>query len=262
MKVQKKSWIIGIILISVGVIGILFAWRLQEQDGQNIRSQTFDARKVEEISVHLNVSDIEIKQSKDALIKVEWKEDEKAPVQVKMEKRKLMVQGKHDVKKWLNLERNKSDIPLRLYLPAKEFQAIHLQNNVGDISANTIVTKDLSIISTTGDMKIKNGTTEKFSVRLLVGDIEVVDTTGEGQLETKTGDITYEGTTITQPMLCTTEVGDITMRLKEKPKDVSFIVETNVGSVDVFQEKGNIHTSGAISVYTRTKTGDITITDK
>ncbi|HSH24102.1 MAG TPA: DUF4097 family beta strand repeat-containing protein [Massilibacterium sp.] len=256
---SKKAIVTSIILISIGIIGMLFMNRLNEQGGFNVQTKTFDARKIDAIYTQLYVSDIEVKQSKDAFIKVEWLDSIENPIEVNEKDRTIKVSGVKQKKKLVNLQWNEKERPVRLYLPAKKFKQLEFHTRVGQIKGENIFAEKALITTSTGDVQFKKGEIDNLDIKVQVGDITLEKIKGNGQFETKTGNIKYKETSIKHPLSFRTKVGNIHISLEEKPKNVSFITQTEVGDIQVFEKKESIHVDGGISVYAKTATGDIKI---
>lgn len=235
---------------------------------------------VEKINTDLTNADIEVKETSEETIKVEYYSNKKKDLIMKQENTTLIIEDKEkkDVCVGICSEKRK----VVLYIPESYIGEYNLNTISGDVTfekdtANNNVTIDtksgdislgnakvVNITTISGDVNTKES--EKTKVRTTSGDIKVTKATESSDIKTVSGDVKLVNG---NRVIIKTTSGDISISKASKSVEVETIsgdITINTLSID---ENSNIKTtSGDVSISnntnncyvdTTTTSGDINV---
>lgn len=275
MKRSTKIWLtVALLLIVVGSILLsVFLSAFEWGNSKEFEEKTYTTEKAfENILVDVDAADVFIKLSTDWGWRVNYCEDVKRPVSVKVENNTLIVQ-EQDERAWyeymgIHLTRPRIEIEVpRKALDSLKIQAVagdivlndhsinslNLSASAGDICLNNITCAgNMDIHLTTGGVYLSGVTCQNFTTQGSTGDVCLSNTVIADTLSIRrsTGDIDLTSTDAAHLILKTT-TGDITCSLLT---DKVYETHTTTGEIHIPQSGGN----GKCEVTTTT--GDIAIT--
>ncbi len=146
-------------------------------------------------------------------------------------------------------------LTLKVYLPEKEYQSIsitqgngfvdidgftatnvNIATNNGRVEASNLHTKLATFEADNGKVEANNITSEKIKAESENGAIELNNVTGELSGSVDNGRIVVNVEEITQAMDFVSDNGEIVINTEIEPTDVRFDVESDNGSVDIFDQ--------------------------
>ena len=297
MTKSAKIWlIIGVSLFIFGALIFTVIMTINDWDFSKLSTEKYETvtHKItlpfSEISIKTDTSDIEFFESKDGGCSVVCYERtrEKHIVSVK-DGGMLNITLQND-KKWYDNIGISFDSPkIKIYMPKGKYITLNIQSNTSDVEipecfafVKTDIalttgdveysahTRDLKIVTSTGDIDIENIKCETLDLKVSTGETHLENVEGRYiQSLGNTGDITLENTVAEKLLLIKRSTGDVrlersdsaTIYIKTDTGDVTgtvledrhFDVVTNTGDVRVPKE-GN---GGNCQIITNT--GDIII---
>lgn len=298
----KKLSIVALILLVVGGIGSVATY------GARQKEDISEQRKIknDQVShVHIDVDSMDLefipvndfKQAKVELVGNGNKELKKE-LKVKEAGDTLEITLKNEREKWFNFQFGWNHSKLKIYLPEKQYEQLKINGLSADVYLNGISGKNTEIKLSSGDLVVKNVTTDKLVVEGSSSDLFLRDIKGDVFAQTKSGDMVLNNIVgsdiginansgdialnqVVGPLQIKTSSGDIHMAVdkimhsvkgqsssgdifietKEKLQNARFDIHTNSGDAFILGENGN-HPDigkGSILIQLDTSSGDILI---
>lgn len=129
-----------------------------------------------------------------------------------------------------NVSRNNINRLLQIYLPREYNGKLEVSNNVGDININSeLILDELNIKQNVGDLNISAIDTNIYKIENNVGDIEIEDISGCGEIRSDVGNIKCGIDLIKGDIKINANTGDIKVSVDS---NISFNLEVNYGIGD------------------------------
>lgn len=137
-----------------------------------------------------------------------------------------------------------------------------IDSSTGDISVESVAADTVEISVSTGKVTLEDVQTGDLDIRSSTGSVKVINgtITGDLDVENSTGDIVISNTTA-RAFDLRSSTGSITMTVFDD-SEFSFDLETTLGDVTVFgtdQGRRHVDTDGDVPIKARVSTGSITI---
>lgn len=256
---KKVLWVAGILIVLLAIATIIAT-----VSQKTIKTEkTVKNDEITNIKIKGNVGDITlVKGNDDTFSIVQVSNSKKHTLEVE-ENGDTLVINSH-IKKFfsLNLSLQAAKTPtLRVTVPARVYQDITLSNSVGDIKIDDIEGTNLTIKTTTGDIKATKLTAKDIELTSTVGDVKVYQINGDIEAKTSTGDVTVVSKESDRNIEVSSSVGDIVITLPKEPKDANVKGKTTLGDVQLFgkEDKDILFGAGTYKISGKTSTGDVTI---
>ncbi|MED4014583.1 DUF4097 family beta strand repeat-containing protein [Sutcliffiella cohnii] len=123
-------------------------------------------------------------------------------------------------KKWIE-----EDLELHITIPDKYYEQIKVEVTSKPMELGKLNAKLFQLNSTSGDHFMSGINAESFQIEATSGDIEILDFTGEGNIEMTSGDVFLNIQEITEPISISNTSGDIHLNVAS---DAGFFLNTNI----------------------------------
>ena len=258
MSKTVKIWLMtAAALVVLG--GILFAgvmanyeWDFTKLSTVTYVTNTYEAHgEFDEISIHVDTTDIEFVPTEDGDCRIVCFEAEKARHSVTVQNGSLTI-NMTDTRNWYDHVCISLGSPkMTVYLPQKEYSALFIATDTGDIHIPKDFTFErIQIDGDTSEVECFASVADLLEIELRTGDIHIDSITAEQvNLTTTTGEITVNDATIKNGIDIKTDTGTITL------KNV-----VAAGSLSVKSDTGDVRfeDSDAAQISIKTSTGDVT----
>ena len=258
MSKTVKIWLMtAAALVALG--GILFAgvmanyeWDFTKLSTVTYVTNTYEAHgEFDEISIHVDTTDIEFVPTEDGDCRIVCFEAEKARHSVTVQNGSLTIKMR-DTRNWYDHVCISLGSPkMTVYLPQKEYSALFIATDTGDIHIPKDFTfESIQIDGNTSEVDCFASVADLLEIELRTGDIHIDSITAEQvNLTTTTGEITVNDATTKNGIDIKTDTGTITL------KNV-----VAAGSLSVKSDTGDVRfeDSDAAQISIKTSTGDVT----
>ena len=258
MSKTVKIWLMtAAALVALG--GILFAgvmanyeWDFTKLSTVTYVTNTYEAHgEFDEISIHVDTTDIEFVPTEDGDCRIVCFEAEKARHSVTVQNGSLTIKMR-DTRNWYDHVCISLGSPkMTVYLPQKEYSALFIATDTGDIHIPKDFTFErIQIDGDTSEVDCFASVADLLEIELRTGDIHIDSITAEQvNLTTTTGEIAVNDATTKNGIDIKTDTGTITL------KNV-----VAAGSLSVKSDTGDVRfeDSDAAQISIKTSTGDVT----
>ena len=258
MSKTVKIWLMtAAALVALG--GILFAgvmanyeWDFTKLSTVTYVTNTYEAHgEFDEISIHVDTTDIEFVPTEDGDCRIVCFEAEKARHSVTVQNGSLTI-NMTDTRNWYDHVCISLGSPkMTVYLPQKEYSALFIATDTGDIHIPKDFTFErIQIDGDTSEVDCFASVADLLEIELRTGDIHIDSITAEQvNLTTTTGEIAVNDATTKNGIDIKTDTGTITL------KNV-----VAAGSLSVKSDTGDVRfeDSDAAQISIKTSTGDVT----
>ena len=258
MSKTVKIWLMAAAaLVALG--GILFAgvmanyeWDFTKLSTVTYVTNTYEAHgEFDEISIHVDTTDIEFVPTEDGDCRIVCFEAEKARHSVTVQNGSLTIKMR-DTRNWYDHVCISLGSPkMTVYLPQKEYSALFIATDTGDIHIPKDFTFErIQIDGDTSEVDCFASVADLLEIELRTGDVHIDSITAEQvNLTTTTGEIAVNDATTKNGIDIKTDTGTITL------KNV-----VAAGSLSVKSDTGDVRfeDSDAAQISIKTSTGDVT----
>ena len=225
---NKQFFIIGILLIAIVTVTII------NFVSKNIPKEVEIKQNFSHVDVETDNSDIIFIASKDEQAKVVLENsNSKYQLNANVKGETLEVDIEHKWFKLISFNFFSKTPTLVIYLPEHIYGTITAESANGIIEANDLVAKEISVETNNGEVDLSNLKVSSLFVESDNGEIILENIEGTIVGESSNGDISLVNDTINQSVNLDTNNGTISVKAKEKPKNVTIEVETNNGHISV-----------------------------
>ena len=258
---MKAFRIIGLVCIIAGIILCATALVLGGFDMRIFGTTKYSEGSESLSGAFTNISvdtaefDVRFVPAEDGVCRVTYRQNVKTPLHIAIEDGTLSIHSK-DLRKWYDHITlfNFSHSQLTIYLPAREYGAVQVATNTGDIRIPAdFAFADLIVHATTGNITLEGVSVAKvLSATVSTGDIRLTDISAATlSAKASTGKLSLQHITVADQLDVRTTTGDVTL-LNATAQTLS--AETSTGSI-VLQDAV---LSGHMALQART--GDIQLT--
>ncbi|GGE31773.1 hypothetical protein GCM10011391_08050 [Pullulanibacillus camelliae] len=264
MKFKKVS-ILALVLIIIGLIGCALTWhsaakttKLSEE--KRIQS-TFSSLDVQSGNARVDILPITGEQAK---VKLEGSEaaDARTKLNVKVSGQMLHIQWHQPFRLFhIDLGSAFSEPHLFIYLPKKQYDAIHIDNDNGRVKLDKLRMKELDATTDNGELELSDISSQKVNVHSDNGGISLHRVTGRLHGETDNGRITLVTKSLDRHIELSSNNGRIDIKSSKQPTNARFDVHVDNGRVNLFNKyNGNaVIGKGKNLIKLSTDNGSITV---
>lgn len=257
----------ALILIVIGVIGLTFTakdyFALESGSGEQI----YQANEIEEIHIHSNVANVEMKPSETNEIKVvwegKWREGNEQEFTVDQDDDQLHMNfHKKGLFNRINFDFgfNSQELTIHIYVPKKQFRLIDVKNNVGLTRITSVKADEFIVYSDVGDVKVDRVHAASVDVTSSVGLITLKDVNAKIQANNDVGETVVLANEIYDNMSLTSNVGNVKVKVPQVLENVTFTGSSEIGSINIFGSKGSyISEQQSYVVVIETEIGNIDV---
>ena len=255
---MKVFRIIGLVCIIAGIILCATAWVLGGFDMRIFGTTKYSEGSESLSGAFTNISvdtaefDVRFVPAEDGVCRVTYRQNVKTPLHIAIEDGTLSIHSK-DLRKWYDHITlfNFSHSQLTVYLPAREYGAVQVATDTGEIRLTDISAATLSAKASTGKLSLQHITVaDQLDVRTTTGDVTLLNATAQTlSAETSTGSIVLQDAVLSGHMALQASTGDIqltacdaaSLKITTSTGDVRgtlcspkiFIANTSTGRVNV-----------------------------
>ena len=180
---MRKLIILFIAIFGIGLMGVLILMSSFGGFDFNTVSlyekKVLENDKIDQIDITHTSTDVKIIPTKDQNMTVELngkvskRVKDQYKLDVKEDGEKVKIAVIRDDNQWFSgLDLNNSNVDLNLKLPEKIYELIHINLSSGDMDLKEIQAKEVSLITSSGDINVKKGEVEKrLSINSSSGDL-------------------------------------------------------------------------------------------
>lgn len=183
---------------------------------RTIGSKTFSIDEFEEIKIETNTAAVSITETTGSELKAEFEVDEAIEHEFTFEGEVkggvLQIKAKENGKIGLSFNKGTGQRKLTIELPQKTLKRFHLENELGDITAQGVHA-------------------DQLRVSTQLGNIQLEQSSGDLDLSTQAGDIELTLSELKDNMNLNTELGNVSVELSEKPASLKLNLKTELGKV-------------------------------
>ena len=259
---------VAVILILVGLIGAVFTAK-DFFTRENIKGEAyFSSMDIEDIKITSDVANILVLPANSDDIRVKWEDSflksnrKNDFVSINEEDSELVITAGDKSFFSINFFGfnffNKRQV--EVYLPEKQYRSIVIHNDIGSTNISSIKVDHLTTETSVSNLTIKDVQANDIRATSDVGLITLEDFTGELFAKSSVGNISIRTEEITNAMEIESDIGNIKLTVPTIPDNISFYTHSEIGSVNVFGEKGSYHNEQADhNISLETSVGNITV---
>ncbi len=258
MSKNTKIWLItaaSLVVLGLSVFVAVMAaygWDFTKLGTEVYETRTYKIdEEFENISINTDTADICFSVSDDGSCKVIWHASESITRNVEVINGTLTVKSIDEREWYERLGVSFENSRITVCLPLDEYGSLSIKESTGDIDiCEEYKFKSVSVVSSTGDISVKNITAESVALTVSTGEIEISNLTCEGDIQINVS----TGKSKVTNVLCKNiesngSTGDII--LKNVVASEQLVIERSTGDV-------NLNGCDAESISITTGTGDVT----
>ena len=205
--------IIAIVCAVIVLAVAIFALTACAAGGIGYQTETYEiTENIENLSIKVDTSDVEIRKSEDGVLKVVCNERKKERHTVKADMGTLEVNSVDD-RKWYEKVSlfGYRTMKVTVYLPEEEYALLNVERSTGDLDISAgFIFGDTDIRCSTGDTKIIGSSFGALSIRASTGDITLTKASCTSlTTECSTGCITLSEVSCAGDAKITASTGDV-----------------------------------------------------
>ncbi|WP_277678238.1 DUF4097 family beta strand repeat-containing protein [Gracilibacillus dipsosauri] len=282
MTKLKKVLLGAFICIIVGGLGTIFSYRMYAQSS-SVETKEINAENIENIKMKVDNQRVEVIPTSGTTIKAELtregitnstftveEKDDTAEIQIEDKERSFFSFHFHNWKQ-----------KLKLFIPEKDYQAITIKVNNGELEMEEVRTTDLEVDTNNGEIDMNhlqtvtsmistnNGSihlediiSDYIQVSTKNGEIEMSDIIGDLKGRTNNGSISLVTSDLDRPIDLETHNGKINIQTEKEPTNVRFDTSVYNGKITILDDTNfsNIIGDGDNLVKLKTYNGSIKVT--
>ena len=259
----KKLIITGLVLVLIGCIGGFLTYHDNSIDINEER--VFKENDITGVEVDSNNAGIEIVPTTDSETKVvlqgRGSSETKGSFTAKVIGKKLVVSWNEKQISFFQLNFIEESLTLKIIVPEKQYKSISINNDNGKIELADLTVAQVKAESNNGRIHIKNTQSESIEVNSDNGRISLDHVSGSIKGETNNGRISLKTATLDQTIQLETDNGSIEIETEKEPKNVTFDVQVDNGSINILDKyKGStVIGNGENKVKLKTNNGKIQV---
>lgn len=274
---SKKTRRIALLLCAAGLLILLVSFIATGFDVKKLETVAYETNTYEitdyftDITVKTQTADLRFVPWEEEYCKVVCHEEEKVKHTVTVQKKTLVIDVT-DTREWYDhIGMSFEDAELTVYLPKKEYDALEIEGDTGDVELPEDFTFEKGEVKTdTGKITWKATVINSLVIETDTGEVKVdTDTFEQLEIKTSTGDVSVDSVAVAYLISVETGTGEI---LLNNIKCRILSAETNTGEIcikdtvaglngTILSQTGDVtlEDSDAVeSLYIKTNTGDVT----
>ena len=218
MKTTKTLLTAATVLVLLGLV--LFAgamaknhWNLTKLGTKELETNSYPVTEsFRDVRIETHTADVRFVPSEDGSCRVVCRETENEKHSVTVQNGVLQVRVKDSREKnWFFFTGFSTETPsITLYLPEKEYGALHIQENTGDVEVPADFRfASLDVTSDTGDVTVGASTPAEIRIQTSTGDIRLENLSAKAlELSTSTGKVSVRSVTCSGDLRIRVSTGD------------------------------------------------------
>ncbi len=280
---KLKNVLIGaLICIIVGGLGTIFSYRMYAQSS-SVETKEINAENIENIKMKVDNQSVEVIPTSGTTIRAELTREGMTNSTFTVEENDdtAEIQLEDKDRSFFSFHFYNWEQKLKLYIPEKDYQAITLKINNGELAMEEVRTTELEVYTNNGEIDMKHLQTVTSMISTNNGKIQLEDIISDSiQVSTKNGKIvmseiigdlngrTNNGSislltsNIDRSINFETHNGKINIQTEEEPTNVRFDTSVHNGNIIIFDDNdfSNIIGEGDNLVKLKTHNGSINVT--
>ncbi|MEI7025903.1 DUF4097 family beta strand repeat-containing protein [Paenibacillus sp. y28] len=233
-----KNWIrTALVLLILGIAGGLFSFRLDDWRASSVsKEEMVQASDVRQIRILMTGENIRVVKGQGDHMKLRMEGRaskhflDDALLQTRREGDTLVVAG---TEKKFGIGFRFISLTLTVELPAKQWDALTVNTDSGDIELTDIEAGALTVQSDSGDALIAGVKAGQLQVKTDSGDIRLDGVDGNTVMETDSGDVEVTAKDLLYDTTVKTDSGDVKVSLADKPSSLQLQFRTDSGDREV-----------------------------
>lgn len=265
MSKIKKLSLVALVLIVVGAAGCLLTFehfkQLNPVHKEKVVESSFSKVELNSGNVRIDIQPTADQAAKVVLAGQEsYRKDIDFTADVKEDTLDIKVSNHHI--NFFDLDFFTHQLALTVYLPKKQYESIHIQNDNGKMQAENIDTKTLVASTDNGLINLKNIPSEKVKLHTDNGRITMTNVSGDLKGDTNNGEIQANLKDLDRAIDLSCDNGRITIQTDEEPTNARFDVHVDNGRVNILNKyNGNaVIGNGDNLIKLSTDNGSINVT--
>lgn len=226
------------LLIVVGVIGCLLTFHQTNKTHAVAETKMITENRYTSVEFQTDNATVEVVPTTGSKAKIELtgKETEANNYQLTTEIKgsTLMI---HLKSKWhfqlINISDIFTKLNLKVSLPKKQYNALHINNNNGRVHLENMEAKDLKASTDNGVIELNNIQSKQVNVSSSNGKIIMANVEGAIEGKTDNGKISLKTHDIDRPITLDSDNGHIDIITEKKPTNVRFDVHVDNGHINL-----------------------------
>lgn len=248
----KKISIAALILLLVGLAGSAFFLQGMKKANWVDEEKTIN-EEFHSIDIKTDNTEIELIPTSEPQAKVALTgNDSNYILTTDVKEDTLTINIKYNQRKYFNFNFFEESLTLKVSVPEKLYETLHIKSNNGRINVDSIQAKNTNVNSDNGRIELSNiegntvttetsnGSTSLQNVKASTvsvksdnGRIELIDIEGELIGKTSNGSLSLVTSHLDRPIQFKTDNGRITIDTEKEPTNATIDVEVNNGKVDI-----------------------------
>ncbi len=264
MKNIKKITIIAFILILVGTVGSLLTFNLLDKPQLVSEEKIIEESNISEMEIILTNADLNLISTSESKMKVRLTgtTTTKDNLSVNVIGNKVSIKLNHDEgKKLFNLGLFESNLQVMVYIPEKQYEAIKMDLDNGNVQASQIKVNELVASTVNGNVEIGDIASDEVNIHSTNGKLILWNIEGELTGDSENGMISLKADNLDHAMRLESKNGTIEIQTINEPTNVTFDVDTANGKIDILGDDSNniIFGNGEQLIQLRTYNGSIVV---
>jgi lia operon protein LiaG len=282
-RLLKKLALLAFLSLLIGVSGLAYlfgkdqAWPIHKSGIHE--EKRVDGKRVKRLEIKTATADVRLSRSPDENIHIELLgEAYKQAAHESFLRVEETLSGELDIevieaKRFFLTFGSLRDLELHVALPETEYEQLQVSTSTGDIeSSDELKEKQLKLATSTGEIVINGYSGDELTVSSSTGDMRLININSGVIIESSTGSVEeLQLRELSKDVRIETSTGDIHIRANNLPESASFDLESNTGELEVALSNLNVaHKSehrlnatlgsgnGGPNIRVRSSTGDIT----
>lgn len=261
----KKTMIIALILVGIGLVGSIVTFNLADEPLTVAEEKTIESKDITAIDIRANNETVKVISTTDQATKVELTgkatNNAKDDLSVAVEGNTLSIQTENQ-RKFFNFDFFTTSLTLTVYVPEKVYESLQVNIDNGQFQAEQLAVTNLDAKTNNGRIEISNIEANQVKVESDNGKLILEDVQGEIQGKTNNGSISLVTNNLDRPIELESDNGSIKIKSENEPTNVTFLADTGNGTISIFDKyNGNaVIGDGDNIIKLRTDNGRISVT--
>lgn len=261
---KKKISYLAILLIIVGTVGGLLTFQFREKNASFSENKTINSNSINSLEIKADNAEIEIEPTKNEEISLALTgENKNTPtLTAEVNNSNLVINvNKEHAFDLFTFDFYSEPTTLKILLPEKEYEALHVKTNNGAVAINDAKINTLQVNTDNGRIVLQDLQTQQTEVQSHNGRIsfEYVDGTIKG--ETNNGRVSFKTADLERNIQLESNNGRIEVETDKDPINTTFDVSVDNGSVDILNQYSGstVIGDGTNKIILRTDNGRVTV---
>ncbi|MGP7816692.1 DUF4097 family beta strand repeat-containing protein [Niallia sp. 01092] len=263
---RKKLSLFAACLLIVGLVGAASTFKQQKAKQTVAETKVIERTDFNEIYIDSDDAKVEVIPTQDMKATVELngikQESSKLNFTANIEGKRLNIKLRHSQPQLVMFNFFYKTLEMKVYLPTKQYDKLNITNLNGRVDVEDVSVTKADIHTSNGRIELKKIAASDVEATTNNGRILLNDVTGTVNGETSNGRIELLTDHLDRDVNLRSYNGSITIESEKEPKNATFDIDTNNGSVDVFG-KNDDHTvvgKGEYLIKLKTSNGSIEVT--